>query len=300
MLFRRRARRNSCSWARKTPERITQPLRLNFGKRLISNSLDRFAVTISMLRGGFQCRRSPNRKSTPPIPFRRAFVFAVEIATGSTSIADTRRAPKRLAARARMPLPVPRSASDQRFFQSRVNCSRSRRDIAVVTCSPVPNATEAGIIRTGGFLTAEWFRDSSFLKITSRFPILSGLLFSPSVSRFSQSRGNFSALPPNSSMSFRDSFRDVHAISSCNCLCPGLEMIASVPCERACRIFSRALSQCEPAAFRHRYMDWGSARFLPVGGACPEHSRRSVTSKQAFDRVVARRVVARFEKFAKA
>jgi len=93
---------------------------------------------------------------------------------------------------------------------------------------------------------------------------LSGLLFSPSLSRFSHSRCNFSASPPNSSTSFRESFRDAHAISSCNLLHPGLEMIASLPYERVCRIFSRALSQCGATAFRHRYMDWGSTRVSRV------------------------------------
>ncbi len=264
MLFCRRTRTSSLSCVRSRPERINQPLRLSFGTRVINNSLNRFAATMSILRSAFQCRRSPNRKSTPRIPFRCAFVFAVEIETGSTSMANTRRAPKRVAARARMPLPVPRSANDQPLFHPRVNCSSSRSDIAVVACSPVPNALPPGITRSGGFPTAGAFGKSPFLEITSRFPILSGLLFSPSLSRFSHSRCNFSASPPNSSTSFRESFREAHAISSCNLLHPGLEMIASLPCERVCRIFSRALSQCGATAFRHRYMDWGSTRVSRV------------------------------------
>src|SRR4030095_11388628 len=56
----------------------------------------------------------------------------------------TRPAPKRFAARARIPLPVPRSTSGQPRFQHRVSCSKKRSDMAVVACSPVPNANEAG------------------------------------------------------------------------------------------------------------------------------------------------------------
>ncbi len=216
ILFRRRARRNSFSCVRSRPERISQPLRLSFGKSLINNPLNRFAVTISRLRGSFQCRRSAN---------------------------STRRAPKRFAARARMPLPVPRSASDQPLFHSRVNCSSSRSDIAVVACSPVPNAVEAGITRSGGFPTSEVIWESPCFEISNRFPSLSGLVLETRVNRFSQSRGNFSARPPNSSTNLRESFRDLHVISSCNRLRPGFEMIASWPRERACKMLSRALSQ---------------------------------------------------------
>jgi hypothetical protein len=44
--------------------------------------------------------------------FKWALAFAVEIAVGSTSIRTMRRAPKHLAARARIPLPVPRSTTN--------------------------------------------------------------------------------------------------------------------------------------------------------------------------------------------
>src|SRR4029077_3289321 len=97
----------------------------------------------------FHLRRSPNLKSTLLILLRWEFAFATEIAFGSTSMPTTRPAPKRFAARARIPLPVPRSASDQLFFHSRVKRSRRRRDIAVVACSPAPNAAEAGITSKG-------------------------------------------------------------------------------------------------------------------------------------------------------
>src|SRR4030095_12301662 len=57
-------------------------------------------------------------------------------------------APKYFAANARIPVPVPTSTSDQPRFQRRVSCSKKRSDIAVVACSPVPNADEAGIARS--------------------------------------------------------------------------------------------------------------------------------------------------------
>src|SRR5947207_3022233 len=73
----------------------------------------------------------------------------MEIAVGSTSMAVTRPAPKRFAARARIPLPVPRSTSDQPRFHPRLSSSKNRSDIAVVACLPVPNAIEAGMTRSG-------------------------------------------------------------------------------------------------------------------------------------------------------
>ena len=55
-------------------------------------------------------------------------------------------APRRRAARARMPVPVPASSRRQPSRQfSRASSSR-RSDIAVVACSPVPNAPAAGMI----------------------------------------------------------------------------------------------------------------------------------------------------------
>src|SRR5207237_8549253 len=97
------------------------------------------------------------------------------------------------------------------------------------------------------------------LAITSRAPILIGFLFSASANRLSQLGGNFSVRPPNSSTSFRESLRDVHAIWSCRRFRPGLEMIASLPPESACKMFSCALSQRGSAIFRHRYITSGSA-----------------------------------------
>src|SRR5207253_1576769 len=71
--------------------------------------------------------------------------------------------------------------------------------------------------------------------------------------------GNFSTRPPNSSTSFRESSRDVHAISSCRRFLPGFEMIASLPREQACKMFSCAPSQRGSAIFRHRYIASGYA-----------------------------------------
>src|SRR5207247_7574925 len=110
-----------------------------------------------------------------------AFSLAVAIATGSSSIAIARFAPKRAAANARIPEPVPRSSSVHSFSgecrlpacwarlpaeplfkglrrqaaggcrvaacppQNRVHRSNKRNDIAVVACSPVPKAAPAGM-----------------------------------------------------------------------------------------------------------------------------------------------------------
>ena len=136
---------------------------------------------ISILGGNGHCRTSATRKSMLSSLFRRAFALAVAIATGSSSIAITRFAPKRAAANARIPVPVPRSsnvlsgsgerrlpacwvrlpaepslksvhrqAADERRLaacapQNRVHRSSKRNDIAVVACSPVPKAAPAGM-----------------------------------------------------------------------------------------------------------------------------------------------------------
>jgi len=103
------ARSNCGSCSRKTPDRISHFAHFSFGKTSISNSLNRFAVMISILAGNFHRRTSATRKSTCSILFCRAFLFAVAIAIGSWSIAIIRFAPKRAAANARIPEPVPRS-----------------------------------------------------------------------------------------------------------------------------------------------------------------------------------------------
>src|SRR5581483_1714351 len=284
MLFCRRTRRNFASWLRSTPERMSQLHRLSFGRISINNSLYRFAATISLPPVGFHLRRSPTRKSTLSILFKRAFAFAIEIAFESISSPITRPAPRYFAARARIPLPVPRSASDQPPFHLRVKHSSKRSDIAVVACSPVPKAAEAGMTskethRAGDRAVAIiWSRaddeappaDTAF-EMSNRFPILRGFDLPTSTSRFSQSRGHFSARPPNSSMSFRETVRDVHAISSCSRLRPGLEIITSLPCERACKMFSFVLSQPGSASLRHRCMIFGERARLAYWQSRPRH-----------------------------
>ncbi len=93
------------------------------------------------------------------------------------------------------------------------------------------------------------------LEINSRFPILSGFDLWSSANRFSQLRGHFSMRQPNSSMSFRERVCDVHAISSCNRLRPGLDITTSLPRERACKMFSFAPSQRGSTSLRHRCLD---------------------------------------------
>jgi hypothetical protein len=66
-------------------------------------------------------------------------------------------------------------------------------------------------------------------------------------------------------MSFRKTLRDVHAISSCNRLRPGLETITSFPRDRACKMFSCALSQRGPASLRQMYIRSAYARVSDAG-----------------------------------
>jgi hypothetical protein len=78
----------------------------------------------------------------------------------------------------------------------------------------------------------------STLEINNRFPILSGFDFRESSNRFSQSAGHFSLRPPNSLTSFLERLRELHAISSCNRVRPGSEIITSLPREHACKMLS--------------------------------------------------------------
>jgi len=283
------APRRSLSCSRKIPERISQQLRFSFGKISSSSSLNKLAVTMSILCGNLQRRTSAILKSTLSIRFSLAFCFAVEIAIGSTSIPIMRFTPKRLAAKARMPEPVPTStrnsgertrhrvliAAPRRDLlpakvcgrEGAIACTRgacallirsarssSRSDIAVVACSPVPNAAPAGITRKGDFPVAAAPRKVPLLVTTSCFPILSGFGFSCCSKRCNQLRGNFTARPPNSSTSFRESFRDVDATSSCNCVRFGCSITASLPPNRARRLFSWSSHHCGVARLRHKYM----------------------------------------------
>src|SRR4030095_6854424 len=89
-------------------------------------------------------------------------------------------------------------------------------------------------------------------RINNRLPILRSFDLRRSANRLSQSRGHFSVTPPNSSISFRESSNDGHAISSCSRWRSDLEMTTSLPPDRVCKRFSCALSQRGSASLRHR------------------------------------------------
>ena len=222
ILRRVRARVTSRSWFRKIPERITQRAALSVGKISINNSLNRFAVTMSICREDFQRRTSPIRNCTARTLFRRAFSFAVAIATGSSSIPITRVAPRHLAASARIPLPVPRSTIDQPGFHLRVSSSRIRNDIAVVAWSPVPKAAPAGMISC--LVEDRSFRDE---RMINRFPIVIGSVCCSREKRFNQARGSFRIRPSNSFARLCNLARESDASASCNRLRPASSIIAN-------------------------------------------------------------------------
>ena len=212
------------------PERISHAPSRSFGRISISKSLYKFAIITSLCSAGFHLSTSHNSKLAPRILFNRAFDLATEIAAGSLSIPVTWPAPKHFAAKARIPLPVPRSVSDQPRFQQRVSCSKKRSDIAVVACSPVPNANEAGMTRWERPLC----RDTKVpptLETTIRLPILIAFE-SARANRSSQLRGKASIRPPNSLSNADESLRERHTISNSRRLRPGLPTITSWP--KAC------------------------------------------------------------------
>jgi hypothetical protein len=223
---------------------------------------------------------------------RRAFVRAVDIAMESTSMATTRPAPKRFPASARIPLPVPKSRSDQgdsgertrpreqrcalratllpaeKSFRrgaengtrgacapwSRVISSSNRRDIAVVMCSPVPKAAPAGITMREGPLGRDR-RDTEVpptFKMIKRFPMLKGMLLRLFSKRFNQSRGSFSNRPPKLLTSSPTWPRDLHATSSRERFCPGRSIIARSLPAYWRRICSFVLTQRGSTSFLQR------------------------------------------------
>ena len=135
---------------------------------------------------------SAMRKLTPRIPFSRAFHFAVLMASGSLSSAATSPAPNRRPASARIPEPVPASNMRHPFPRRRVTLSSKRSDIAVVACSPVPNAVPAGIT---SLVESEY--SSASLATISRFPTRSGFVRCAENHCASQSSGNRRVDPPN-------------------------------------------------------------------------------------------------------
>src|SRR5213082_2400171 len=130
-------------------------------------------------------------------------------------------APSFFAASARIPVPVPRSSNDhsasgQRKLaacapQNRVHRSNKRNDIAVVVCSPVPKAAPAGISKV---LFLFLFLLVTDLQIISRFPILIGLVVCARENVVSESRGNFTIVPPKRERIFSKSRRLLPAISA--------------------------------------------------------------------------------------
>ena len=186
--------------------------------------------------------------------FNRAFDLATKIAAGSLSIAMTGPAPKHFAAKAKIPLPVPRSASDQPRFQRRVSCSKRRSGIAVVACSPVPNASEAGMTMCAWPFCrdSEGTRVPPIFEMTKRFPILIGSERARA-NCFNQLRGNASMRPPNFLTRREESRRLAHAISSSRRLCAGLWTRTRWPRACASRRSRCASNQCVLAVLRHRY-----------------------------------------------
>ena len=234
ILLRVRARLTSRSCSRKTPDRISQRAAFNFGKISINNSLKRFAVTMSILGCNLTPRTSLKRNCTPRILFRRWFAFAVEMAIGSLSIPIARVAPRRFAARARIPVPVPRSTADQPGGPFLESFSSKRSDIAVVACSPVPKAAPAGMINR-------------------LFRIVIGLVFRRRKS-FNQLRGSFSIRPPKSLASFSNLAFDSAVTCICNLFRLGNSIVArELPASARTRVsFSR--HHFGLADFRHKYM----------------------------------------------
>jgi len=127
----------------------------------------------------------------------------------------------------------------------RVKLSSILNDIAVVMCSPVPNAAPAGITSVL-FILLLAVEET----ITSRFPIFRGLGFCPRKNFRSQLRGNFSIIPPNRLRIFSSSEQFGLATSAIVFLCPGLETIASRRPAISCNATSLAASQPVPARFR--------------------------------------------------
>ena len=134
--------------------------------------LKTFASTTGHWRGAVHFSRSERMKRTPVILFAAAFSFATRTAVASKSLASTFRAPKMRAANARIPLPVPRSSASHSVPRS--SCATSaimRRHDAVVACSPVPNATVAGMSSAGVFACCFLASASSFsVETTSSLP----------------------------------------------------------------------------------------------------------------------------------
>jgi len=119
--------------------------------------------------------------------------------------------------------------------------------MAVVACSPVPNAAPAGISK---LLLLLILRPAAEETITSPLPIFSGLGCCPRKNFPSQLRGNFWITPPNRLRIFFSSQQFGLAISAIAFLCSGWEIIASRSPAISRIAISLAASQPVPARFR--------------------------------------------------
>ena len=97
-----------------------------------------------------------------------------------------------------------------------------------------------------------------------RFPILMGFPLQARANRSSQLPANSSTCPPNCSSSAREAFRELHTISNCRRLRPGLRTITSWPRACAWRRSSCACTQLGCADFRQRNIEKTTSDKVPV------------------------------------
>ncbi len=198
--------------------------------------------------GGSQRRKSRVRNFAPLILFSRALAFACATARGSLSSPRTSLAPKRRAASARIPVPLPASSRRQPGASLRVVASSKRKHIAVVACSPVPNAPAAGITSCG------FSPGSPSVTTTSRRPMRSGARTAACRYSFCQSRASCSAAPPR---------RRVKSVASAfvrQVTCtrrrarPGRSITATLPGDASSSVISCAASHAADASYFQRYI----------------------------------------------
>ena len=89
--------------------------------------------------------RNPSTQSLSPKPLRSKFSAMQGIVSGSISVPTARRAPRRRAYIARIPVPVPMSST---VFPLKSTDSIRVAQLLVVSCSPVPKAVFASSSRT--------------------------------------------------------------------------------------------------------------------------------------------------------
>ena len=122
--------------------------------------------------------------------------------------------------------------------------------MAVVACSPVPNAPAAGIM-TSRVLDRSPFR---VLRMVRRFPIRSGFTLALVAKRARQSLGNCSMAPPYRPRSNRTFCRDEDETSSRRRLHFGNSITARPQFVCSCRLASLSTTHCDDANLRQRYI----------------------------------------------